>query len=133
MDKSKSCVCGNNIFWYFGDRVRCVKCYVEMRYIGDSIQIRHFEDSRYKEWEEFLSKQPTRTKRPVTIDELVYQGAYQIKMNNRFLKMISEYRNDHIYVGTNVSGGTIEELISEGAKYNTTTEPHIWRSFEVDE
>lgn len=33
MDESIKCECGNNKFWYFGDFVRCPKCWNEYKYM----------------------------------------------------------------------------------------------------
>lgn len=33
MDKSISCECGSDQFWYFGEYVRCPKCFNEMKLI----------------------------------------------------------------------------------------------------
>ena len=35
MDKSIICECGNQVFWWFGDFVRCTRCYTEYKQTED--------------------------------------------------------------------------------------------------
>ena len=58
MDESFVCECGNNEFWFFGEYVRCKKCFNEYKNFDDGIIGRRFnyESKSYSEnWEKFKS------------------------------------------------------------------------------
>ena len=60
MDEAQKCECGNTMFWWFGDFVRCPNCYNEMRHTrlergGNENWFRRFnkETCSYEGWEPF--------------------------------------------------------------------------------
>lgn len=58
MDESFVCECSNNKFWFFGEYVRCPKCFNEYKGFENEIIGRRFnhESKSYPEnWEKFKS------------------------------------------------------------------------------
>jgi len=61
MDKSIKCECGNEQFWFFGQFVRCPKCFSEIKQVKTGRKkvienwIRRFnnEEHKYSNWEHF--------------------------------------------------------------------------------
>ena len=53
MDESIKCECGHSAFWWLGDRVRCTKCYSEMKQEDGNTYVRSFnadEGNTYGPW-----------------------------------------------------------------------------------
>jgi hypothetical protein len=55
MDVPIRCLCGNDRFWFMGNKVRCVSCYDEYKKGRKYVSRRPWnaEDNRYGKWERF--------------------------------------------------------------------------------
>jgi hypothetical protein len=52
VEKSITCECGNNKFWYFGNYIRCPKCFMEFKMDNPTKIIQRRWNKKLKQYNE---------------------------------------------------------------------------------
>jgi hypothetical protein len=77
---------------------------------------------------------PEPKKRPITTDELAEAGALFATFDgDRDRVLINHFKDDILCIGDKSVEWLIRELIDDGWKWSSSTEPNNWRSFEIEE
>lgn len=130
MDDPIKCECENDKFWWFGEFIRCQKCFNEYHFDTDydgnfEYQVRRFNhaNNTYEVWEDFILG---------SFQQISDKGLESLS-KEKFDKFIKEVRKIHPYIVPNKEIPSFHEHMERQIKEGNITEEQFQQSFSVDD